>query len=337
MSAGRAHACLLADGKVRCWGNLLWAWSPTPANTLPVSEVMLEGSHIPVQVASGVTHACALLDDGEVQCWGSYPAMPAQADMLQARVAASGMVSVYAGERASCGIAPDRTLRCWGSNSFNQVGLGNNAMTYPEPTPTSVFGSDIRDFGMAKEVSEANACAIAGDSVRCYGRGMAAGTGTTSPTPGLGTPRQIDVGLNFTCAIATTGRLLCWGGLHGQPDTAPSVWNGTPVEGLPAVASLAIGQTHACAATVDRRLFCWGDNRAGAVGNGESGENRGQTTPYEVTGLRDVLQVAAGQKFSCALTADGRAWCWGANDGGQLGLGPPGEGRPRPSDPVGSR
>jgi alpha-tubulin suppressor-like RCC1 family protein len=47
----------------------------------------------------------------------------------------------------------------------------------------------------------------------------------------------------------------------------------------------------------------------------------GVSTPVEVTGARGALQLAAGQDFTCALRADGRVLCWGANDQGQLGDG----------------
>src|SRR5260370_19374651 len=40
----------------------------------------------------------------------------------------------------------------------------------------------------------------------------------------------------------------------------------------------------------------------------------------EVRGLESrVTAIAAGGRHTCALSAEGRVWCWGANDDGQLG------------------
>jgi hypothetical protein len=35
----------------------------------------------------------------------------------------------------------------------------------------------------------------------------------------------------------------------------------------------------------------------------------------------EVTDLGCGADFACALTADGRVWCWGRNDAGQLGTG----------------
>ena len=37
----------------------------------------------------------------------------------------------------------------------------------------------------------------------------------------------------------------------------------------------------------------------------------------------DLGDIAAGSRHSCAALNDGRAYCWGKNDGGQLGTPPP--------------
>ncbi|HKH83835.1 MAG TPA: hypothetical protein VKA25_09135, partial [Gemmatimonadales bacterium] len=37
--------------------------------------------------------------------------------------------------------------------------------------------------------------------------------------------------------------------------------------------------------------------------------------------LLTFREVATGPGHTCAITTDGRAWCWGQNDNGQLGTG----------------
>jgi alpha-tubulin suppressor-like RCC1 family protein len=46
-----------------------------------------------------------------------------------------------------------------------------------------------------------------------------------------------------------------------------------------------------------------------------------------------VIQLAAGQNFTCAVTDGKKAYCWGRNSEGQLGTGDKQE-RLEPTDPV---
>jgi alpha-tubulin suppressor-like RCC1 family protein len=65
------------------------------------------------------------------------------------------------------------------------------------------------------------------------------------------------------------------------------------------------------------------------LGNASLGQS--QASPVRVAGLTaSVIDVAAGDSFTCAVTADGQAKCWGANIEGQLGNGS----RTNSSDPV---
>jgi alpha-tubulin suppressor-like RCC1 family protein len=70
---------------------------------------------------------------------------------------------------------------------------------------------------------------------------------------------------------------------------------------------------------IDRpgRVLCWGLNDAGQVGTAVTDEP--VPVPTVVGGLSGAREVGAGGATSCARTADGRIFCWGVNDFGQLG------------------
>ena len=67
-----------------------------------------------------------------------------------------------------------------------------------------------------------------------------------------------------------------------------------------------------------------GDNGYGQLGLGHTGSSAIMTKPvpfFQNSSLSPVVSVAAGAEFSMALLQDGRAFSWGRNDAGQLGLG----------------
>ena len=46
------------------------------------------------------------------------------------------------------------------------------------------------------------------------------------------------------------------------------------------------------------------------------------TTPTPVPGLRDVVEISAGEYTVCARRRDGTVWCWGGNDSIETPSGP---------------
>lgn len=46
-----------------------------------------------------------------------------------------------------------------------------------------------------------------------------------------------------------------------------------------------------------------------------------ELTPVQVTGVSNVVAIAAGSYYSLALESDGSVWAWGTNTSGQLGDG----------------
>lgn len=66
-------------------------------------------------------------------------------------------------------------------------------------------------------------------------------------------------------------------------------------------------------------LKCWGINDIGEVGDGSTTP---RSTPVSVSGGHLFLSIATGPSYhSCGVEAGGVPWCWGWNEGGQLGDG----------------
>ena len=65
-------------------------------------------------------------------------------------------------------------------------------------------------------------------------------------------------------------------------------------------------------------MWAWGYNAGGRLGDGT---NTARSIPTLVSGLSNVVAVAAGDDFSLALKTDGTVWAWGTNGNGQLGDG----------------
>jgi alpha-tubulin suppressor-like RCC1 family protein len=82
---------------------------------------------------------------------------------------------------------------------------------------------------------------------------------------------------------------------------------------------VAAGGQHTCALASNGRAYCWGQAIYGAVGNGTSPLYL--AAPTRVAGNLTFVQITAGLTHSCAVTADGKAYCWGENLAGQLGDG----------------
>jgi alpha-tubulin suppressor-like RCC1 family protein len=95
---------------------------------------------------------------------------------------------------------------------------------------------------------------------------------------------------------------------------------GHPFSGVLRVAN---GTAHVCAIKSDRSLWCWGDNTEGQLGDGSLVSSVSPVVVKDVNGeaVTDVVNVIAGEAFSCAMSIEGKVLCWGNNGSGQLGSG----------------
>ena len=83
-------------------------------------------------------------------------------------------------------------------------------------------------------------------------------------------------------------------------------------------------QHHSCVLTElsgVRKVYCWGSNDMGQLGNGQYGDGKYSAVPVEVGGDivgKNVTAIGGTGDVSCAI-ADGKIYCWGSNDEGELG------------------
>lgn len=140
----------------------------------------------------------------------------------------------------------------------------------------------------------------------------------------------------YACGIAEAGEAYCWGradagGAGTEPRDSVCLPYGcyarpTRIGGSVPFASITTGDSHACALDREGRAYCWGSGAAGQLGN-EPTERcpdlhltiACSRTPVPVQGDLTFTALTAGAVHTCGLTRDHQAYCWGANNQGQLG------------------
>jgi len=286
------------------------------------------------QIAAGRFHTCALATNGRVFCWGSNGSgqlgdgttedrdIPVRVKLLR------HVVQIAAGGAHTCAVRDDGRAFCWGANRFGQLG---DLTTEDRPRRVRVRGFRRKNI---VEVSAGEFFSCARDAsgrVYCWGRNNSGqlGNGTTNDSAVRVIVRRlrnvagIASGAEHSCAVRQDGRSFCWGS-----NSAGQLGDGT-TEDRPlrvrvrrlknAEFSLPSSGNHSCALHRARQIaLCFGNNQTGALGDGTTVD---RAVRVRVKRLRNVVQVATGGGHSCAVRDDGRAFCWGWNSSGQLGIG----------------
>ena len=126
-----------------------------------------------------------------------------------------------------------------------------------------------------------------------------------------------------------TGVVASWGNNgNGQLGNNSTVNSGVPVAVTATgalsgktVIQVSGGQSHACALTSEGRVYCWGYNGYGQLGDGTTTQ-RNVPVAIDASGAlagKSVVQISSQYSSTCALTSEGKIYCWGMNSGGQLG------------------
>lgn len=339
VAVGDFHSCALRrDGTVVCWGNNSHGQLGIEAeqNTLEamdpvgITDEKIRGysRHATVvnglsrvrHIAAGATHNCALLEDGTVRCWGdsSYGQLgngdfsldacegwPCSRAPVQVK-GLDNVVDLFLGERYTCALQENDELSCW--------------------------GSDVVGFANDLESCDQEPCAVVPVKVP-LGQDVI----------------QVIVGYKHICALLADRTLVCWGdnsvgqiGVSNPPyrsvQGVPLFTNlqqpseislEQPAEPIKVPGSSVAFKHKTCVRLRDGSLDCWGQDDWGQLGVGDqrdercwTGPNRSiacSTRPAKVLVDVEVQKYVLAENTGCAISVDGRLYCWGRADSAQLG------------------
>lgn len=346
VAAPNGGCALLSDGSTRCWGiGVGDLGDPGPR---PVEEVIAGGGVLALS-NSNLSNTHCVATAGNVTCSGSFIYQKSQSIHLgagsQPLTDAPALSGIVVAQSGACGLSAASTAWCWGAWDSGVRGAGDS-VGRPAPLPgmdaTPVAGGHAftqlargRDVTCGRTPASEAYCwggswMIGGDTVALDST-YACGNGWW--TRCANTPRMVVTDESITaiaagpyqvCVLDATGGVHCWGdnyfGQLGTGDNDRRILP-TAVPGLPASSLLALGMSFTCAATDAGAVWCWGDDGIsaesypGIFGPGSS------LTPVQVANGRPYAKLVAGDRHLCGLSEDGKVYCWGDNQYGQLGLG----------------
>jgi alpha-tubulin suppressor-like RCC1 family protein len=343
---GFLHGCArLAGGEVRCWGDNFYGQLgdglPFDAGTRLESSnrpVPVPGIDDAVSIGAGNSHTCVVRSTGQVLCWGNNNAgqlgngTKDKTSKPTPVIGVDDAVQVVAGVAFTCALRRDRTVACWGANGSGQLGDDTK-----EDRPMAAQVKQLSDVASLAAGRDHACAALVNGDVMCWGDNadgqLGIGSTTDAPLPtklsGLSDIVQVAGAARFSCARERSGRVYCWGSNaegqlgNGSPNPAP---NPSPilVPSLGDAIWIWAGFEHACAVKKNGSVVCWGRGAEGQLGIGLQPDGSVRTpvpTPTPVVGVPESGSVYTGGDRSCALSTDGRGFCWGSNSFGQLANG----------------
>jgi alpha-tubulin suppressor-like RCC1 family protein len=284
------------------------------------------------RLTAGAQHACLIGVDGTLQCWGLGTAVGdciAKGECGQAKPPAGTFKRVSAGKWNTCALTPTSAGVCWGlpdgarnavpAGALNSIAEGNFYGCAVRATGDLVcWGSEFtnkvptgNDFTQVA-TGEHHSCALrSSGKIACWAyQAVVFSADSSRVVPPSGTFTQLSTGWRHNCAIATDGTLACW----GKGDTAPTASScttmGTCGQSLPPTGTyekVTAGYYHSCAIrSSDHKPVCWGKSTF--------------ANPPDL----EMIEIAAGEDFTCGVLTDGGVVCWPEAGGSSLALTNPG-------------
>ena len=274
LACGKLHTCALTSGNgVKCWGRNARGQL---GNDINPNIVYAPDEHVAVgedvaQVASDseAEHTCARTTSGKLKCWGwngdyqlglALVPQPAKVGHSPGSMASFSFVnlgslwtvtSVAVGAQHTCVILNTQRVLCFGSNDKKQLGIHVNGGS------SSTSDNFVSNERVALSDSVAHSLLVN------------LGTSPDGGTPLGARSHGIAAGNTHTCAVLTTGALMCWGSnsagqLGTGTETSSTVNIGQDLQAYGVRAAAA----HTCVllAPPAQRVKCFGSLENGRLG-----------------------------------------------------------------------
>lgn len=169
-----------------------------------------------------------------------------------------------------------------------------------------------------------HACAVVNYAAKCWGKGQFGALGNDSDWDSA-KPATVVSAAAYQKTTPGAGDCDAWGGWFGSCSHHKDKIETIPATGMGGkpVTKISAGADHTCA-IASAKVYCWGHADNGRLGNGDS--IGWKTSPVAVKNDRtsalygkEVVDVSAGDSFTCALASDGTIACWGKGADGRLG------------------
>lgn len=319
---------------------------------------MAQGGATWLAVSVGDHYACGITSDRAAYCWGTRNGLgqlgagtvgdtSAQPRRVVGRLE---FRAISAGLRHTCGVTTAGRVVCWGSDEGGALGGSPPASARcgaargacsarPVEVDAGALTFDSVTAGLAHSCARSTKGTVhcwGGDAAGQRGRPARGGSGLASVccTPALTT---VDAGTTFTCALSAAGAAYCWGSdllgelgidrraigtcAYGGYAAAPCSPTPVTVSGALKLAAISAAvpaefnaEPRVCGLSLRDEVYCWG---AGLLAT----QARFSTTPNRMDGGRRFASLSVGATHLCGVGRDGRAYCWGRNEYGQIGDG----------------
>lgn len=306
---------LMNDGTVACWGanGVGQLGRGGDAGTSSADPERVVGLTDVVRLE----HTCALDQSGAFWCWGRGAFLQNDAggitsERTPVRLPLSGATSMSVAGGVGCA-AVDGGVLCWGSNDRGQIApfdvaprtatLGPHSLVLPPGGPVRNVVTGPATFAWRED-----------GAVLSWGANrMLARASSLDPDP---YPRPLDLPgvatVDFApveaCA-AYAGIGYCWSSERPGPPE--------PVVIPEPIVQIATAPKRWCAVTASGAVYCRGVNSSGQAGDGTK-EHAYEAV--EVKGLpAAAVEVRTTPTATCVLSTNGKVYCFGANQRGQLG------------------
>lgn len=235
---------------------------------------------------------------------------------------------------------PSQRVYSWGVGSSGQLGhptfdesigvLGDKSYIQDEPRKLAKSGL----FTQLACGVEYTLALDKNGSLYGWGSGFTGGDKKSLTPVLIPTPTKfvtIAAGTRHSAAIDAEGNVYTWGkGGDWMQGGGQLGHNSTESVELPKLVesfkeygakakSVCCGSQHTHILTVDGEVLSCGVGELGRLGTGSNSDCL-VPEPLDTLTDEDIVQVATGSSHSLALTVDGRVFCWGRNDHGQLGV-----------------